>query len=210
MKQALETGLASLGLNTPAEAFLNYLNLLNTWNQAYNLTAGRDPAAMISRHVLDSLAVLPWLEGQRILDVGSGAGLPGIPLAIARPEVNVVLLDSNGKKTRFLQEVKRSLSLNNVTVVQARAENYQDPAGFDTVVSRAFTNLDQFIAWTQHLLKPQGLWLAMKGLCPEAELVTIKHPYRIESYAVAGQIGERCCVIIENKGSVYGKNHRDC
>ena len=122
--QILLEGMQQLKLDFPCEGLLNYLTLLHKWNQAYNLTAVRDMKAMVTRHLLDSLAILPWLHGTRILDVGTGAGLPGIPLAIARPDLHVVLLDSNGKKARFLQEAKRALALSNVDIVQTRVENY--------------------------------------------------------------------------------------
>ena len=191
-------GIRNLGLHLPSEGLLCYLNLLHKWNHAYNLTAIRDIDAMVTRHLLDSLAILPWVKGPHLLDVGTGPGLPGIPLALAHPELHVVLLDSNGKKIRFLQEVKRVLSLENVDIIQTRVENYHPSHGFDTVTSRAFSTLEQMIDWTKHLIAPEGIWLAMKGRHPEAELATIHHPYRVETYSVAGIDGERCCVIVEN------------
>lgn len=194
----LNEGIRQLGLQIPSDGLLHYLNLLHKWNHAYNLTAVRDLDAMVTRHLLDSLAILPWIKGNRLLDVGSGAGLPGIPLALAAPELHVVLLDSNGKKIRFLQEVKRVLALDNVDIVQTRVENYHPSQGFDTVTSRAFSDLSQMINWTQHLVAASGIWLAMKGRYPEAELATIHRPYQVETYSVAGIDGERCCVIVEN------------
>jgi len=191
-------GMRQLGLHLPGEGLLCYLHLLNKWNHAYNLTAIRDMDAMVTLHLLDSLAILPWIKGPHLLDVGTGPGLPGIPLALAHPELHVVLLDSNGKKIRFLQEVKRVLSLEHVEIVQTRVENYHPSHGFDTVTSRAFSNLEQMITWTKHLIAPEGIWLAMKGRYPEAELASIHHPYRVETYSVAGIDGERCCVIVEN------------
>lgn len=176
-----------------------YLFLLQKWNAAYNLTAIRDIEGMIEKHLLDSLAVLPWLRGNTVLDVGSGAGLPGIPLAIANPKRDFVLLDSNGKKTRFLQEVKRQLQLKNVEIVQFRAENYHPARAFDTVVSRAFSSIEQMIYWTQHLISNHGLWLAMKGRFPEEELHELQYPYQVVDYKVPGIEGERCCVLIENR-----------
>ena len=196
--QILKDGLGQLGLQFPIDRLLQYLTLLYKWNHAYNLTAIRDMESMVTRHVLDSLAILPWVKGSSLLDVGSGAGLPGIPLAIARPELQVVLLDSNGKKVRFLQEVKRVLSLDNVDIVQSRVENYHPPHGFDTVTSRAFSDLEQMITWTAHLPAPNGIWLAMKGRYPDEELRAVHHPYRVETYHVAGTDGERCCVIVDN------------
>ncbi len=199
IKNTLNRGLDKLLLNhLSTDLLLQYLTLLHKWNQAYNLTAIRDMESMVSRHIIDSLAVLPWLKGSRLLDVGSGAGLPGIPLAIARPELQVVLLDSNGKKIRFLQEVKRILALDNVEVVQTRAETYRPSQGFDTVISRAFSDLSQMIAWTRHLIEPDGIWLAMKGRRPDAELEPLSFSYRVETYEVPDIEGERCCVIVDN------------
>lgn len=198
LQQRLEQGLAQFELGSYATPLMDYLLLLDKWNAAYNLTAIRDLDSMVSKHLLDSLAILPWLHGKLILDVGTGAGLPGIPLAITRPEQQFVLLDSNGKKTRFLQEVKRTLRLDNLEVVQSRAENYRPAQGFDTVVSRAFSSLDQMIFWTRHLIADNGVWLAMKGRYPDTELETIQQKHRVERYTVAGIEGERCCVLIDN------------
>ena len=199
LENKLTTGFKQLGLELPAGPFTHYLSLLCKWNQAYNLTAVRDQEAMITRHIFDSLALLPWIKGARMIDVGSGPGLPGIPLALARPDLHVVLLDSNGKKTRFLNEVKRRLALNHVEVVQSRVENYHPAHDFDTVTSRAFSELQQFIHWTRHLIAADGVWLAMKGRYPEQELAAIDNPYRVEPYAVPGLEGERCCVIINKE-----------
>lgn len=194
----LKQGLAQFDLQSLTGELLQYLILLNKWNKAYNLTAVRDSSEMVSKHILDSLAILPWIKGPRVLDVGTGAGLPGIPLAIAKPELQIVLLDSNGKKVRFLQTVVRELQLKNVSVVQFRVENYHPSQAFDTVVSRAFSNLDQMIQWTKHLIAQDGIWLAMKGRYPDTELKDLQYHYRIESYAVSGLTGDRCCVLIDN------------
>lgn len=202
LKETLIDGMQQLGLDFPCDKLLHYLALLHKWNQAYNLTAVRDLDSMVTRHILDSLAVIPWLQGEHLLDVGTGPGLPGIPLALARPDLKVVLLDSQGKKIRFLQEVKRVLSLNNVEIVQARVEDYHQADGFDTVVSRAFSDLQQMITWTRHLIATNGIWLAMKGRIPDVELAGIQHPYRVETYSVVGVEGERCCIIIKNKDRV--------
>lgn len=194
----LNKGLAPLGLQSLCEPLFRYLLLLNKWNLAYNLTAVRDLESMVSKHILDSLAILPWVRGQKIIDVGTGAGLPGIPLAIAKPDTQIVLLDSNGKKIRFLNEVKRQLHLKNLETVQIRVENYHPAQGFDTVISRAFSSLEQMIHWTSHLVAKDGIWLAMKGRYPDTELTQIHHPYRVEQYTVEGVEGERCCVLIDN------------
>ena len=195
----LEQGLAHLGLQMPSEGLLAYLDLLYKWNHAYNLTAIRDKESMVTRHLLDSLAILPWIQGQHLLDVGCGAGLPGIPVALACPDLQVTLLDSNGKKIRFLQEVKRALSLNNIQLIQMRAESYHPAQPFDTVSSRAFSELKQMIHWTQHLIAPGGIWLAMKGRHPEAELAALDYEYRVEHYQMNGIDGDRCCVIVQNR-----------
>lgn len=196
---ALEHGLQTMGVAASAERLMNYLALLQKWNQAYNLTAIRELQDMVTHHILDSLAIIPWINGTRLLDVGTGAGLPGIPLAIARPDLHVTLLDSNGKKMRFLREVKRSLKLDNIEIVQSRVEVYHPPSGFDTVTSRAFSAMDTFIGYTHHLISQQGVWLAMKGRYPETELDTIQQRYRVETYSVPGLVGERCCVIVDNQ-----------
>ncbi|KTC98603.1 16S rRNA (guanine(527)-N(7))-methyltransferase RsmG [Legionella erythra] len=195
----LRQGLEQLGLPDYSDPLLAYLLLLEKWNHVYNLTAIRDIPAMVTRHALDSLAILPFLSGKSLIDVGTGPGLPGIPLAIARPEVTFVLLDSNGKKTRFLEEVKRQLQLDNIEIVQSRAENYHPPLAFDTVISRAFSDLAQMVGWTKHLVAKDGLWLAMKGRYPETELAMIEFPYQVHPYTVPGLDGERCAVIINNQ-----------
>lgn len=195
--QKLASGIDELGLSVAANPFMQYLLLLQKWNQTYNLTAVRDLDTMVSRHVLDSLAIMSWIKGHRVLDVGTGAGLPGIPLALANPDLHITLLDSSGKKIRFLQEVKRNLQLNNVEVIQSRVENYHPSVDFGTVTSRAFSDLAQMIKWTQHLVGRNGIWLAMKGRHPETELASINLPYQVHSYKVPGMDVERCCVIIE-------------
>lgn len=148
---------------TQQRALLDYLALLYKWNAVYNLTAVRDPGRMVSRQLLDSLSILPWIRGPRILDVGTGAGLPGIPLAIARPEDEFVLLDSNGKKTRFVLQAILELGLANVHVEQQRVEAMSDPRGFDTITSRAFADLHRMLELTRHLHAPGGRWAAMKA-----------------------------------------------
>ncbi|MGB3269736.1 MAG: 16S rRNA (guanine(527)-N(7))-methyltransferase RsmG [Rhodanobacter sp.] len=171
LQAQLEQGIAALGLTLPAEAvprLLDYLALLERWNAAYNLTAVRDPAEMVTRHLLDSLAVLPFVHGRTLADLGTGPGLPGIVLAIAAPGREVLLVDSNGKKVRFLREAIRALKLEGVRAEQSRVE---DVAGqFDCVTARAFASLADMLAWGGHLLAPDGTWLAMKGKQPQDEL----------------------------------------
>ncbi|MBA4502896.1 16S rRNA (guanine(527)-N(7))-methyltransferase RsmG [Marinobacterium marinum] len=154
------------------EQLLAYHQMLVKWNRAYNLTAVRDPAQMISRHLIDSLSVLPWIGSGRLLDVGSGPGLPGIPLAICRPDLEVTTLDSNGKKTRFQVQVKAELGLDNLTVINGRVEAVvAEP--FDQVISRAFASIADMLELSGHLAGEQGVFLAMKGLYPEAEIEQI-------------------------------------
>lgn len=149
---------------------LAYLDLLSRWNRTYNLTAVRDPLEMVPRHLLDSLAVLPWVGDGRLLDVGAGAGLPGIPLAIARPALEVTLVDSAGKKVRFMRHVKRELGLENIEVVHTRVETLPAGKPFDAVISRAFTSLAGFAASVRELAAPGVRLLAMKGRRPEDEI----------------------------------------
>lgn len=165
-RRQLAAGLTAQGIALDAaqqQRLIDYLLLLHKWNRAYNLTAVRDAAEMVSRQLLDSLAILPYLEGPRVLDVGTGAGLPGIPLAIARPDLGFTLLDSNGKKVRFVRQAVMELGLANVRVEQQRVEQYRPDARFDTITSRAFAELREFVALTRHLLAPGGQWLAMKA-----------------------------------------------
>ncbi len=149
---------------------LEYLALLVKWNKAYNLTAVRDPAQMVVRHLLDSLAIAPFVGGQRLIDIGSGAGLPGIPLAIALPGRHFHLLDSNGKKTRFLFQVKTALRLDSMAVQHTRVESFHPPQPFDAILSRAFASLRAMVEGCRHLLVPGGRFLAMKGAYPHEEL----------------------------------------
>ena len=192
----LREGLSYYGMAAYYEPMLAYLTLLEKWNHAFNLTAIRDAESMVTRHIMDSLAVANDLKPTRVIDVGTGAGLPGLPLAITHPQLQFVLLDSNGKKTRFLEEVVRTLHLNNVEIVQKRVETYQPTTAFDTVISRAFTDLAQMVNWTKHLIADQGIWLAMKGRVPETELSMIKEPYTVRHYSVPGVDGERCAITL--------------
>jgi 16S rRNA (guanine527-N7)-methyltransferase len=176
----LLAGLVALKLDPSLAApLLKYLGELVIWNKAYNLTSVRDPAEMVSRHLLDSLTVLPHIGG-RVLDAGTGAGLPGIPLALANGALNVTLLDSNGKKTRFLRHAQRQIPLTNVEIVEARAESFQPPARFDAIVSRAFAHLREFLEQTAHLAADDGRWLAMKGKLDAKELGDVPPGFRID------------------------------
>lgn len=154
-------------------SLLEYLNLLVKWNKVYNLTAVRDPVQMVTRHLLDSLSIAPWCSGKRLIDVGTGAGLPGIPLAILYPGKEIHLLDSNSKKTRFLVQVKSALGLNNICVHHARVESFVAPERYDVVLSRAFSSLVDMVASCEHLLSESGQFLAMKGVLPELEMACL-------------------------------------
>lgn len=173
----LDRGLRELKLDPALRApLLGYLAELEKWNAAYNLTSVRDPLDMVTRHLLDSLAVLPAIDAlpiASILDVGSGAGLPGIPLALARPHWQVGLLDSNGKKARFLRHAVRTLGLVNAEVYESRAETLQDEPPFDAIISRAFSALGEFFTMTEPLLADGGHWLAMKGRVDDNEAAAI-------------------------------------
>ncbi|GEN28490.1 ribosomal RNA small subunit methyltransferase G [Halovibrio variabilis] len=168
----LDQGLSQLALSVNGhqrEQLLGLLALLHKWNRAYNLTAVRDIDTMVSRHVLDSAAVMPFVSGPRLLDVGAGPGLPGLVLAILAPELAVTLLDSNGKKVRFQRQAVMELGLENVTPVQARVEQFA-AAGFDQLISRAFASLVDFVTLTRKLPADNGQWLAMKGPGADDEL----------------------------------------
>lgn len=208
VQQQLAAGVAALGLTLPdgAEAKLvAYLSLLEKWNRVYNLTAVRDAERMVSHHLLDSLAVVPFFQGGgsdliRVLDVGSGGGLPGIPLAIARPEVQVTLIDSIAKKTAFLLQAKAELGLANVQVVTGRVEDYRPAAKFDVITSRAFSNLKAFVDLTRHLLVQGGCWLAMKGVLPHEEIVLLPDWVKVSAnhaLVVPGLEASRHLIVLE-------------
>lgn len=174
----LVNGLAALELALPRavrQKLLDFLALLAKWNKVHNLTAVREIEDMVTLHLLDSLSVLPFLNSQRILDVGSGAGLPGIPLALARPDSKVTVLDSSHKKATFLRQAKAELGIENLEVVCKRVEEYQPEIKFLTVISRAFSDLSEFVRLTSHLLDAGGSWMAMKGVYPYEELEQVKH-----------------------------------
>lgn len=147
-------------------AMLAYLDLLKRWNRVYNLTAIKSDRELLTHHVLDSLSIVPYLHGERIIDIGSGAGLPGIPVALACPQLQVTLIDSNAKRCRFLRQVKAQLKLQNVAIVQQRVEAYRSDEKFDSLVSRAFSSLLSFVASSKHLLADGGQLIAMKGQWP--------------------------------------------
>jgi len=173
---------------------------LEKWNKAYNLTSVRDPKQMVSRHIVDSLIISPFLTGDRFIDVGTGPGLPGLPLAIANPDKSFVLLDSLGKRIRFIRQVCHQLGIKNVQAVQSRVEDYTEQNNsFDGVLSRAFASLDDMLTWCKHLPKNNGKYLALKGQYPQQELDELSEQYKIEqisSLNVPGVDGDRHIVVI--------------
>jgi 16S rRNA (guanine527-N7)-methyltransferase len=200
LRQRLVAGLAELALEPPPGAIdclLGYVDLLVQWNRAYNLTAVREPGDMLSRHLLDSLSITPWVRGSSLADLGSGAGLPGIPLAIFAPRRRILLVDSNGKKARFLREAVRQLGLANVEVAESRVEDVRGT--FDCVTARAFTSLADMLDRGAHLLAADGRWLALKGRFPHDELADVPAAFVVESVdaiAVPGLDAERHVVVI--------------
>ena len=202
--EELSQGARELGVELSAqqhEQLLAYLALLIKWNKAYNLTAVRDPDEMVSRHLLDSLSVVPFVAeaGDNWLDVGSGGGMPGIPLAILFPERQFTLLDSNGKKTRFLTQVKLELKLANLEVIHSRVEAFKPEQPFSGIVSRAFSSLEDFANWTRHLGDGQSQWLAMKGVHPDDELQALPADFRLAAthvLKVPGCQGQRHLLIL--------------
>ncbi len=203
LRRRLDAGLAALSLSLPdttVERLLDYVDLLVRWNAAYNLTAVRDPAEMVTRHLVDSLAVLPYAEGARLADLGTGPGLPGIPLALARPYEDVLLVDSNGKKTRFLREALRRLGLREARVAESRVEAVTGE--FDCITARAFATLADMLDWGGHLLAPEGRWLALKGRFPQDELDGVPAGFVVEDIHrldVPGLDAERHVVIIRRR-----------
>ena len=205
--QQLAQGLAVMGLEVPAaaqEKLLAYAALLEKWNKTYSLTALRGADKAVSHHLLDSLAVLPHVPAGTLLDVGSGGGMPGIPLAIVLPELAVTLIDSNSKKTAFLRQAAIELRLSNVNVHCGRVEQYHPSLPFSAITSRAFAELADFVVLSRHLLAADGVWLAMKGVRPEAEIAALPAGVRVRAVhplQVPGVEGERHVVILDNDGA---------
>ncbi|MDB6063529.1 MAG: rRNA methyltransferase [Verrucomicrobiaceae bacterium] len=196
-REQLQSGIDALQLTLPSSAveqLLQYLALLQKWNRAYNLTAVRDPAEMIARHFLDSLAIVPFIRGERFADVGTGAGLPGIPLAIAFPDKQFDLIDSNGKKIRFVTQAIAELQLSNVRAIQGRVETLQPQQKYAAVLSRAFASLHDMADGCAHLLDTDGVLLALKGTLPDDELQALPAHYRVDAchaLNVPGVVGQR-------------------
>nr|WP_000217352.1 16S rRNA (guanine(527)-N(7))-methyltransferase RsmG [Salmonella enterica] len=178
-----------------------YVDMLHKWNKAYNLTSVRDPNEMLVRHILDSIVVAPYLQGQRFIDVGTGPGLPGIPLAIVLPDAHFTLLDSLGKRVRFLRQVQHELKLENITPVQSRVEAYPSEPPFDGVISRAFASLNDMVSWCHHLPGEKGRFYALKGQLPGDEIASLPDNFSVESVEklhVPQLEGERHLVIIKS------------
>jgi 16S rRNA (guanine527-N7)-methyltransferase len=204
-QRQLSQGLADMGLaldESTQTQLLAFLTLLNKWNRAYNLTAVRDPQQMVSRQLLDSLSILPFVTTDHLLDVGAGGGLPGIPLAIVRPESRFTLLDSNSKKTRFLTQCILELGLDNIEVIHGRAEQCQPRQPFQQISSRAFTALDNMVRWCGELLANDGEFLAMKGQFPDDEVAALPAPWQVthqQVLSVPGSEGDRHLLIVRRQ-----------
>lgn len=180
----LQEGLQANQIILPAngiEKMVAYLQLIQTWNHTYNLTSITAQRDMVYLHIIDSLIIAPYLQGMRALDVGSGAGLPGIPLAILQPKRQWVLLDKNGKKTRFMTQAMLELNLKNVEIIHSRCEDYRTSACFDSILSRALGTISSFVATTVHLLAPNGSFLAMKGKYPSEELANLPNRFILQN-----------------------------
>lgn len=204
MLEALQAGLEKLDIKPEPSlctAYLSYLELLAKWNKAYNLTAVKEPEAMLSRHILDSLSVHTFIKGEHCLDIGTGAGLPGLILALAQPEKHWTLLDSNIKKTRFLQHLKAQLNISNVDIIHSRIEELKTENGYSTIICRAFSSLADFYSASHHLLQDKGCLLAMKADLEEIELSDVKKLIKnvaINELHVPGETARRCVVIMTN------------
>lgn len=204
MQKKLDSLLSAAGIALPdrqKQQLLGYVGMLDKWNKAYNLTSVRDPQQMLVRHILDSIVVNPHLQGSRFIDVGTGPGLPGIPLAIVRPDSHFTLLDSLGKRVRFLRQVQHELGLKNIEPVQSRVEEFLAEPPFDGVISRAFASLQDMLAWCRHLpAQGQGRFYALKGVRPEDELAQLPEGMVLESVIrlhVPELEGERHLVILK-------------
>lgn len=208
----LAAGVESLGLDLDADTqarLLRYLELMLKWNRVHNLTRITGPEAMVVQHLLDSLAVLPFVQGPRILDIGTGAGLPGIPLALVRPSWQLILLDSNNKKTRFLNQVKIDLNLSNVQVIHGRMEKIQSQALCDTVISRAVGQITDIVTDARHFCTPAGVMIFMKGQYPAEELEAAAQAgihYEVSEISVPGLDARRHIITVRNQDPPRGEH----
>jgi 16S rRNA (guanine527-N7)-methyltransferase len=199
-QEILNEGLEALDLlvtQTQQKKLIAFIVLIEKWNKAYNLTAIRNPEEMIRLHLLDSLAIANYIQGPNVLDIGTGAGLPGIPLALIYPHYSFVLLDSNIKKTRFVQQAVIELGLKNVTVWHGRIEHYQPTIYFNSIVSRAFSSVQSFVSVASERLSSEGVLLAMKGQRPDKELQQIDNDFSVIPIMVPGVDAERCLVQLD-------------
>ncbi|MCW8108880.1 16S rRNA (guanine(527)-N(7))-methyltransferase RsmG [Alteromonas ponticola] len=205
LSRELALGIDRLGFAISDEhqqTLLDFLAMLVKWNKAYNLTSVRDPQQMLQKHILDSLSVMPFVRGKRVIDVGTGPGLPGIPLAIVLPHVEFDLLDSLGKRVRFMKQVAHECKLKNIHPLQSRVEAHQPDFYYDIVMSRAFASLKDMLHWCQHLVDFEGRFLALKGQYPQQEIDEVSNYYHIESVtelSVPDLIGERHLVTIKKQ-----------
>ncbi|MEE3651713.1 MULTISPECIES: 16S rRNA (guanine(527)-N(7))-methyltransferase RsmG [unclassified Brenneria] len=204
MRHTLDNLLETAGIvisNRQKDLLIQYVEMLNKWNKAYNLTSVREPRQMLIRHIMDSIVVEPYLQGQRFIDVGTGPGLPGIPLAIVRPSAHFTLLDSLGKRVRFLRQVQHELQLENIFPVQSRVEDFPAEPPFDGIISRAFASLQDMVMWCHHLpARPSGRFYALKGMLPEDELKTLPEGVELEQairLSVPELEGERHLIVLK-------------
>ena len=200
----LAAGIAEMGLDMSAERqqkLLDYVGLITKWNAVHNLTAVREPLEMVTLHILDSLSVLPYIQAKNLLDVGAGAGLPSIVLAICLPDLQITAVDAVQKKVSFMRQVKAQLKLANLIVMHERIENFKPAEKFDVIISRAFSEIGLFVKLTEHLLTDDGKWFAMKGVIPQQEFEKSSiTPSEIKVLKVAGLDAERHLVVIEKTG----------
>ncbi len=207
LKDKLELLISTTDLNVSThqqEKLIGYIEMLSKWNKAYNLTSVRNPMDMLVKHILDSIVVSPYLNGQRLIDVGTGPGLPGIPLAIMNPDKQFYLLDSLGKRIRFIKQVLHELNIKNVITVQSRVEDFQPQEKFDTVLSRAFASMTDMVQWCQHLPEPEtGRFFALKGVLPRDEIAELPewcNVISVKTLKVPELDGERHLVILAGTG----------
>ena len=207
LRSRLSRGLESLEIPSDSQQqdkLLAFIHLLGKWNRVYNLTAINEPSKIVTHHILDSLSIVPFINGHRILDIGAGAGLPGIPLAIMLTGIEFTLIDSNSKKSRFMQQAMAELDMKNVTVEQVRVEQYNPGNLFDTVISRAFASLEKIAKLSAPLCVDDGLILAMKGVYPEQEIESISKSFEIKAVhkiQVPGIDAERNVILINSTNS---------
>ena len=205
LHQILSDGLSTMDLTLTSEQqqkLIDYVARIHKWNKAFNLTSVRDPEQMMVKHILDSLAVAPHIDGENLIDVGTGPGLPGIPLSIVYPEKHFTLLDSLGKRVRFMKQCAFEMKLDNITPIQSRVEAHQPEQYYDAVLSRAFASLKDMLHWCQHLVDSEGQFLALKGQFPQDEIDEVSdhfHVSKTENLTVPNLVGERHLVWLKKK-----------